>query len=206
MHDIPAKIGYGSCPPTAPMSTHRPYISCRSGRLTLGLSGHVAMAGQRRGRGMTWEPCEGKEAGPLSFVQQDPQWLHQSAVIGPFANRTGDPGPAGMGAKVGSSKNSAWLTTPRWAVTWLRSRANGLQHAGVGIASVRSARGRTPHSRPTGGTTDGGTVGRSEAVNSLSSNRRERARCRLGSASRDNASSPPAGWGAVAGCGTPVFP
>jgi hypothetical protein len=86
----------------------------------------------------------------------------------------------------------------RWAATWLLCRANGLEHAGVGIASVRLARGAFAVAE--------GTVGRSEAVNSSSSNRHERARCRLGSASRDNASSPPAGWGrGVAGCRTPVF-
>ena len=86
---------------------------------------------------MTCEPCEGEEAG-LSFVQQDPQRLHQRAAIGHWWIEPETWGPPRGKltvklARLGLSAYPAWPT----AVTWLRSRANGLQRAAVGIASGR---------------------------------------------------------------------
>jgi hypothetical protein len=61
--------------------------------------------------GMTCDSCEDKGAGALP-VQQDPQWLHRMAVIGPLIARTKDLGPVRTGANGDSSPASAWLTRP----------------------------------------------------------------------------------------------
>ena len=60
---------------------------------------------------MTCEPCEEKNAGRLSFVQQDAQRLHQTAAIGPPVDRAGDLGPAGREAKA-SCMADGWNLAP----------------------------------------------------------------------------------------------
>ena len=89
---------------------------------------------------MTCEPCEAKEAGASRSSNKMPNSSIRQPPLGRWWIEPETWGPPGEKLEL----LPAWLT----AVTWLRSRANGLQRAAVGIASGRPEWEATLHGRP----------------------------------------------------------